>query len=217
MILAALTDIHGDLGGLEAIDADLAAADLVLLTGDLTHFGRRAAAEEVVSAVRHLNQHVLAVPGNCDHAEVADYLIEQGINLHARHVVMDGIAFVGLGGSLPAPGQTPNEYDEQELEAFLVQAAKDLPADTPTVLVAHQPPYDTVADLARIGRHVGSHAVRRFIETYKPLVCFTGHIHEGHGMDTIGSTRIVNPGPFRDGGYAYAQIEGNQVTVELCG
>lgn len=217
MIVVAMTDIHGDPGGLGAIAADLAAADLVLLTGDLTHFGHRAAVEQVVGAVRRLNQHILAIPGNCDYADVADYLTEQGINLHARHVVMDGIAFVGLGGSLPAPGRTPNEYEEEELEAFLAQAVQGLPANIPIVLVSHQPPYDTIADLARIGRHVGSHAIRRFIEQYQPIVCFTGHIHEGQGIDTIGSTRIVNPGPFRHGSYAYAQIKDKEVTVELRG
>ncbi|NLG51022.1 MAG: hypothetical protein GX552_13025 [Chloroflexi bacterium] len=217
MIVVAMTDIHGNLGRLNAIASDIAAADLVLLTGDLTHFGHREAAEDVVSAVRRYNQHLLAVPGNCDYAEVAAYLTEQGINLHARHVINNGIAFVGVGGSLPAPRPTPNEYDEEEIEAFLAQAVTDLPANTPLVLVTHQPPYDTVADLASIGRHVGSRAIRRFIGTHQPLVCFTGHIHEGRGMDTIGSTRIVNPGPLRYGGYAYAKIESGQAAIELRG
>jgi Icc-related predicted phosphoesterase len=37
-------------------------------------------------------------------------------------------------------------------------------------------------------------------------LCFTGHIHEGIGIDRIGRTVIVNPGPFRSGHYAYAEI-----------
>ncbi len=54
--------------------------------------------------------------------------------------------------------------------------------------------------------HVGSRAVRAFIEAVQPLVCFTGHIHGGVGIDTIGVTRIVNPEPLSSGGYAYAEI-----------
>ena len=215
MILVALTDIHGDAGRLTAISADLAAADIVLLTGDLTHFGRREAVTQVVDAVRRFNSHILAVPGNCDQREVAGYLTDEGINLHARHVIMNGLAFVGVGGSLPAPGRTPNEYDEEELGAFLQQATEGLPEDIPLILVSHQPPYDTITDFARIGRHVGSKAIRHFIEIHQPLICFTGHIHEGRGIDSIGRTQIINPGPLRHGGYACAQITGHQVTLEI--
>ena len=78
------------------------------------------------------------------------------------------------------------------------------------VLITHQPPRETRNDLAR-GGHVGSHSIRCFIEQHQPLICFTGHIHEGVGVDTIGETKIVNPGPLRHGGYAVAEITGGQV------
>jgi Icc-related predicted phosphoesterase len=72
-----------------------------------------------------------------------------------------------------------------------------------------------VNDLAGIGRHVGSESVRAFIETVQPLLCFTGHIHEGRGMDSIGRTKVVNPGPLWTGNYAYARVSGDNAEVEV--
>jgi Icc-related predicted phosphoesterase len=37
-------------------------------------------------------------------------------------------------------------------------------------------------------------------------VCFTGHIHEGVGIDTIGRCQVINPGPLREGRYAWAML-----------
>jgi hypothetical protein len=62
---------------------------------------------------------------------------------------------------------------------------------------------------------VGSRAVRRFIEQYQPLLCLTGHIHEAAGMDRIGRTVIVNPGPIARGGFVRAEITGRQAAVTL--
>ena len=43
-----------------------------------------------------------------------------------------------------------------------------------------------------------------------------GHIHESQGVDTIGKTVIVNPGPFMTGNYAEVELEeGKAPRVEL--
>ncbi len=217
MILVALSDIHGDIGRLEEAARDLSAADCVLLAGDLTNFGREDEASRIVDAVREYTDRILAVPGNCDYPEVGAYLTREGVNLDRRCVVLDGIAFIGIGGSLPCPGKTPNEHTEEELRGFLEEATSDQSPDTPTVLVAHQSPFNTVADRVRNGDHVGSRSVRTFIAEFQPLVCFTGHIHEGRGVDTIGETKVVNPGPLREGGYGFASVTGQTVTVEIRG
>ncbi len=206
MIIVALTDIHDDLERLGAVSEDLSAADVVLLVGDLTNFGRQAGVARVVGAVRKYTDRVLAVPGNCDYPEVDAYLTREGINLHRRRVLVDRIAFLGVGGSLPCPGKTPNEFSEDDFKAFLVEAVADLNPDTPVILVAHQPPRDTVTDLLPNGKHVGSESIRAFIGRVQPLLCFTGHIHEGRGMDSIGRTKVVNPGPLWTGSYAYAKV-----------
>jgi hypothetical protein len=218
MIVVALSDIHDDIRRLADATHDLAAADLVLLAGDLTRFGHAADAARVVEAVREVNPNVLAVPGNCDYPDVAAYLADEGINLDARREARGGVAFVGLGGSIPCPVHTPNEYSESQLARRLEEAAAGLEPEEAWVLLSHQPPRETAVDLAHGGRHVGSRSVRRFIEERRPLVCFTGHIHESRALDALGPTRIVNPGPFRAGGYAYAVLdEGGVETIEVRG
>ena len=215
MIVVALADLHGDVDQLPRIENALFAADLVLLLGDLTHFGGRSAAERVVRAVREYNPSVLAVHGNCDQPEAAVYLVEAGISLHATGRMVKSVAFAGVGGSLPCPSPTPSEHTEDELRGFLSRAIADIDSEAPLVLVAHQPPLHTTADLASIGRHVGSQAVREFIERTELAACLCGHIHEGKGLDRIGETWVVNPGPLRHGGYANIEIGDTDVEVDI--
>lgn len=215
MVVIALSDIHGALGHLEAVGPALEAADLVILSGDLTMFGRADAAQEVVDAVGRYNPRIFAVMGNCDYPEVDDHLKKAGMSLHRNHVVAGNLVLAGLGGSLPGPVRTLNEWSEDEIAAHLDEAIRDAPEDSGMVLVSHQPPKDTAIDLAGIGEHVGSTAVRAFIEKHQPLVCFSGHIHEAAGVDSIGDTKLINPGPFTQGAYAYAEFDGGLKTLEI--
>ena len=217
MIIVALSDIHGNTKHLRAIAHDLSVADVVLLVGDLTNFGRRRHASRVVHAVQQYNDRILAVPGNCDYPEVDASLTIEGISLHRKCVTVDGIAFLGVGGSLPCPTRTPNEFTEGELQAFLDEASSNLDPLMPVILVSHQPPYRTIADFAWIGQHVGSQSIRTFITQVQPMVCFTGHIHEGRGIDAIGETKVINPGPLREGGYAYTEVNRQVEVVEIRG
>lgn len=214
MKIMALTDIHSKLGFVDDVAGDLEAADVVLLSGDITMFGRRDSAIEVLDAIRQYNKTVLAVMGNCDFPEVEEYLAEEGMCLHRNHKTLDGITFVGLGGSLACPMPTLNEWTEEQVRDHLGVASQDLPTETSVVLVSHQPPSDTVVDLAGIGKHVGSSAVRSYIEARQPLVCFSGHIHEAQGIDAIGETKLINPGPFMEGRYGWAEISDGTCTVE---
>jgi Icc-related predicted phosphoesterase len=216
MRIVAITDVHGQVARLEQFAEVFGTADLVLIAGDLTQFGGTDDAERVLAAVRAHAPRVLAVPGNCDPPPVARYLHQQAVGLHGRHVLADGLTLVGLGGSLPCPGSTPNELSEAQMAAELEAAVEGVDAARPLLLVAHQPPYGTAVDVVQGGLHVGSSAVRSFIEMYLPLVCFCGHIHEASGTDTIGTTRILNPGPAAHGGYAVAEVDGRVAqTVEV--
>ncbi|NOY68906.1 MAG: hypothetical protein GXP53_05355 [Deltaproteobacteria bacterium] len=215
MIILGLADIHGDLDSLKHIAGPVSRADLVILAGDITNFRGSDAAAKVVDMVAKSGKRVLAVSGNCDLCEVDGFLERRGINLHARAEMLDGIGIIGLGGSLITPFNTPNEYTEVQLEAFLISGLKALPPDTPFILISHQPPINTACDMIGGGIHVGSHAVRNFIERQKPLVCLTGHIHESAGKDRIINTEIINPGRLSAGGYAWIEISGLNVVVEI--
>jgi Icc-related predicted phosphoesterase len=215
VIVVGVTDIHGNVAALDKMSGAFEEADVVLLTGDLTHFGRRADAADVIGAARRHNPNVLAVAGNCDYPEVDRYLDSAGVGLGSQNRLIDGVAFIGAGGSIPCPGRTPNELSEAELGRCLEIACTDLPHGLPLVMVCHQPPLDTAVDVARRGVHVGSRAVREFVEARMPLVCFTGHIHEAAGQDSIGPTRLVNPGPARNGSYAWAQVGDGLEALEI--
>lgn len=81
--------------------------------------------------------------------------------------------------------------------AALAETAR--PAET--VFVLHSPPRDTRCDVIGAGLHVGSRAIRRFIEDTQPPLVLSGHIHESPRMtsawrDRIGRTIVVNPGQF---------------------
>ncbi|MCP4757280.1 MAG: hypothetical protein GY866_40980 [Proteobacteria bacterium] len=216
MIILGITDIHGDNSKIEKIYPEIAAADLILLVGDLTNFGRGEEIREVLELVRCQNQRILAVVGNCDFPEADKTLTAEEVNIHGDCRIIAGKGFIGLGGSLATPSNaTPNEVSEEYLDRHLNQALAELPGNIPFVLVSHQPPFQTSADRIFNGLHVGSKSVRRFIEQYQPLACFTGHIHEGDGIDSIGETRIINPGPLFHGQYAYAEINREVANLEI--
>jgi len=97
------------------------------------------------------------------------------------------------------------DIDEQEwyashptIEDDLEQLAR-MSEPKRTIYVLHDPPCDTNLDLLYNGQHIGSMAVRRFIERYQPPLILSGHIHEaprvsGKITGRIGETLCVNPG-----------------------
>lgn len=68
-----------------------------------------------------------------------------------------------------------------------------------TLAVIHAPPFNTACDVLFDGRHIGSKAVRSWIEKTQPRLTLHGHIHEspklsGTFFDRIGPTTVINPG-----------------------
>ena len=88
----------------------------------------------------------------------------------------------------------------KDLESFASDAGKERIGKT--IMVIHSPPSNTVHDRAGFHegwRHVGSIAIREFIEKYQPLLTLHGHIHESYKLtgeykQNIGKTICVNPG-----------------------
>lgn len=200
MRIIAFGDIHMEYGALEAVSG-LSDADLVIVTGDLTNFGNREAAHQVISAIRTINSNIYAQPGNLDDASVMIYLNELGINLHGKGFLFNDIGVFGAGGSNPTPFNTPTEFAEEEIGRLLNQGHSAVAQARIRIMVSHAPPHNTAADLISNGMHVGSKAVREFIERVQPDFCLTGHIHEARSVDRIGRTVILNPGMFGKGGW----------------
>jgi Icc-related predicted phosphoesterase len=103
-----------------------------------------------------------------------------------------------------AGGVTAHRFDPERRAPTIAAALDALAARTrpaETVFVLHSPPRDTRCDMIGARVHVGSRAIRAFVEREQPPLVLAGHIHESPRVsssyhDTIGRTVAVNPGQF---------------------
>jgi hypothetical protein len=207
-----VSDIHGNYTELKKLAPDAKEADVMIAAGDLTHFGGREDAETVLDSLDGLGLPYAAVPGNCDGEDAAAAITERGVNIEGAEREIEGLRLYGIGGGLPGPVTTPNEISEEDITTALSKVdGRGL------LLVSHQPPAKTVADRAMKVKHVGSTALRDWIETNSPLLTVCGHIHESHGFAEYGGSHVLNPGPFKEGRYAVVDIDpaAGTVTAEL--
>ena len=207
-------DIHDHAENVQKIDG-ISDTDFVVITGDLTNYGGIKKAGNIIDFISRYNPAIYAQFGNMDLEEVNNYFDEIGINLHSKGIIIEDVGIFGVGGSNYTPFSTPSEYSEEQLEGFIYkgyESIKNLPIK---ILVSHTPPHNTALDIVGDGIHVGSTAVRKFIEKYQPQLCLTGHIHEAVGKDKIGSTIIVNSGMLSDGGYTEIVKKGESLEVVL--
>ncbi len=110
-----------------------------------------------------------------------------------------------LDGWVSGPGGVvPHRFDPARREPTIAAALADLARRSraaATVYVLHSPPRGTGCDMIGAGAHVGSRAIRAFIEREQPPLVLSGHIHESPRVsssfrDAIGATAVVNPGQF---------------------
>lgn len=211
----AVGDIHDEPQCFARIP-ELSHADGIIVTGDLTVTGGVKQAELVMEALSACGIPVLAQIGNMDRPEVDQWLSEKGCNLHAAtRELTPQIAIFGVGASTFTPFGTPSEFPESAFSAWLEACWKKARAYPQRVLVSHNPPKDTNCDAISDGVHVGSTAVREFIEENQPDICLCGHIHEARAMDRIGRTLVVNPGPLAQGGYVLLRSNAGTLSAEL--
>lgn len=116
----------------------------------------------------------------------------------------DDLPAFGFGRAYASWGGAIEPVDAEALAArpsiaddLAALAGRSDPART--IYVCHAPPANTPLDQMPRGRHVGSQALRAFIERHQPPLTLHGHIHEapdesGHYATRIGATWCVNPG-----------------------
>jgi Icc-related predicted phosphoesterase len=196
-----LGDIHDQPGRLPEI-RELSGARGILVSGDLTLDGGVEEAGRVIDRLKSCSGTVLAQFGNMDHPEIDAWLREQGRNLHGEvRELTPGVAVMGVGAATISPFGTPSEYPEEWFAEKLDRMWETAKGYEHVILVSHNPPLDTRCDTLDNGLHVGSAAVRAFVEAAQPALCFCGHIHEARGEDRIGRTTIINTGQLSAGGY----------------
>jgi Icc-related predicted phosphoesterase len=202
------SDFHGKTEAVHktALKAKAIEADVIVVCGDVTQFGSVKDAQRVFAPLLASEIPLLYVLGNCDSPELAKAEIVGAVNLHGTCKVLKNVSFLGLGGSSPTPFNTLFELTEPEIMEILHRGVKDCSHNKWFAILSHDTPKDTRVDLTWTNRHVGSVSLRKFIEEQKPHVVFCGHIHEAPGIDHIGETLVVNPGPTVHGRCAIANL-----------
>jgi Icc-related predicted phosphoesterase len=215
MKIVSISDVHMATRNLARMTEVWRDTDLAIVAGDLTNFGGVEDAGKVLADVRAHCKNVLAVPGNLDQPETFAYFEREGIALHGKGMVVDGVGIFGCGGSNITPFKTPSEFSEDEIYAALKRGYEEVREVRPLVMVCHTPPLETKCDRIVSGRAVGSMAARQFIEEHQPEVCISGHIHESAGVDSIGQTTVLNAGPFKGGGYIVVSVNHRSIDARL--
>ena len=115
MRILAVSDLHGDAKPLITYLKDNR-VDLIIIAGDITHFGQGELALVLLNELSTLQIPVLAIPGYFDPVSVyVNIDNSQAINLHARNMVVKNIGLCGFGGSNPTPFNTPLEFEEIQI------------------------------------------------------------------------------------------------------
>jgi hypothetical protein len=107
-------------------------------------------------------------------------------DLHQNAVEHEGFTLAGMGGCNLTPFNTPGDVPENQLRDWL----DELRGIENLVLFTHVPPHNTKIDCIDNNVHVGSKALREFIDEEEPLFCFSGHVHDNVGMkEQLGRTK----------------------------
>lgn len=200
--LAALGDLHcraGSQGKLAPILAQAAAqADVLVLCGDLTDFGKveeaQVLAKELMSAA---NIPMVGVLGNHDYesnqaAEVRAILCGAGLNLLDGDVFeAHGVGFAGVKGFSGGFGQGMlRPFGEPSIKAFVHEAIEEALKlecalgslrTTHRVALMHYAPIEAtiIGERPEIFPYLGTSRLEDSLQRYPVHMAFHGHAHSG--------------------------------------
>lgn len=177
----------------------------------------------VLERLQMQDKQVFLVPGNWDWTDTDwSYLEDKGLNqmiegfenihnINYECREFEDLSFIGYG--LCSGPEFPQYEDdmpdsreelEKEKQEFenIKEEMRDLfeDAENSVIFLSHNVPNDTELDeiknedSPKHGRHYGSLVVRSTIEEFSPYYNLAGHMHEGEGRTTIGSTLCINTG-----------------------
>jgi len=220
MNILVVGDIHNDVENIMSYSDKISqlSFDAIVCPGDFTDVGLRGftpadIAKLVIAELKLFKRPIVAVPGNFD-KEVLPVLEKEGVSIHGKGKVVGQVGFYGYGGA-KTPFNTPLEPSEEELRMGLEKGYDAVKNAKWKVQVTHMPPARTKMDMIYTGAHVGSEAIRKFIEEKKPAVAVSSHIHEGRGVDEILTTKLINAGRFPEGYCGIVSIDSQGVTAKI--
>jgi Icc-related predicted phosphoesterase len=208
--IAATADLHFISPRYIAIQEQLAQvrdlADLLVLAGDLTNYGKPAEMEELLKSLGRSRIPIVAVLGNHDYesgsqAVLTRMLTDEGINvLDGTAYERDGVGFAGTKGFPGGFGRGAlTAFGEPEVKAF-VQAAIDeatkleramsqLRTEKRVVVLHYAPVAETVqGESPEIFPYLGSSRLAEVIDRHGADMVLHGHAHHGSldGKTTAG-------------------------------
>ncbi|HYY68530.1 MAG TPA: metallophosphoesterase [Terriglobales bacterium] len=181
-------------------------ADLLVLAGDLTNYGRPPEMESLLNALVRLRIPTVAVLGNHDYEsgqqdELIRMMTAEGIKvLDGTSYERDGVGFAGTKGFLGGFGRgVLTAFGEPEVKAFVqaavnetmkLERALSLLRTPRTVVVMHYAPVpDTVqGEPAEIYPYLGSSRMAEVVDRHGANLVLHGHAHHGalDGKTTAG-------------------------------
>src|SRR5207248_4228026 len=210
MRIAATADLHSFSTRYGAIQEQLARArdeaDVLVLAGDLTNYGKPSEMEELLNNLVRLRLPIVAVLGNHDYesgseAALMRMLTDEGIKLlDGTAYERDGVGFAGTKGFPGGFGRGAlTAFGEPEVKAF-VQAAIDeavkleramsqLRSKKQVVVLHYSPVADTVqGESPEIFPYLGSSRLGEVVDRHGADIIFHGHAHHGSpdGKTTAG-------------------------------
>ena len=195
--------------------------DLILCPGDFTDmfavpegFSQMDIADMVLQKIMALKVPILCVPGNHDPYEVLELFNEYNVNLHDKMRRIKGLLFIGWGGA-PTPFNTIFEPSDEETTESLEKLYNKAKGEK-FVLMVHDPPLGTKLDTTFTKKHVGSKAIKEFIEKRQPILAISAHIHESGGIDKLGESTLFYPGALFEGYYGIVEIDEKAKKVIKC-
>jgi uncharacterized protein len=181
-------------------------ADVLVLAGDLTNFGRPQEMEPLVNVLVRLRIPTIAVLGNHDYesgqeAELMRMMTAEGIKvLDGTGYERDGVGFAGTKGFIGGFGRgVLTAFGEPEVKAFvkvsideamkLERAMSQLRAAKRVVVLHYAPISATVAGEAQeIYPYLGSSRLAEVVDRHGAELVIHGHAHHGSldGKTTAG-------------------------------
>lgn len=192
------------------------AADILLLCGDLTNFGKTSEAEILAEDLRSCEIPVLGVLGNHDYEcgqpeTVAKILHQAGMTiLDEQAVELQGVGFAGVKGFIGGYGRGElAPFGEPEIKAFvdvavnearkLENGLRSLRTDRSVAVLHYSPVADTLeGEPIEIYQYLGSSRLADAIDRFEHVKAVVhGHAHHGtYEGRTMRGTPVYNCAQF---------------------
>jgi Icc-related predicted phosphoesterase len=234
MRIAALADLHYSPQSYDKIREQMGRirdeAELLVMAGDLTNFGRPNEMESLLTMLVRLRLPIVAVLGNHDYEsgqqnQLIEMMSAEGVKmLDGTAYERDGIGFAGCKGFLGGFGRSMlTAFGEPEVKAFvqagidealkLERALSQLRTEKRVIVLHYSPIAETVAgEPKEIYPYLGSSRLMEVCDRHGANLILHGHAHHGapDGKTTAGipvHNVAMQINAARDGGLPYRIFE----------